>query len=119
MNAAPVTPGGRLVGLVGVVLIVVGLAKMWSVAQAGVDFPSMYVMGTGIASGTNIYDPSVAATFPERFGVVRPLGMFYPPATGFALLPFALFPYTVGKTLWFLAICASLVFGVRAMIRVA
>ena len=66
MNAAPVTPGGRLVGLVGVVLIVVGLAKMWSVAQAGVDFPSMYVMGTGIASGTNIYDPSVAATFPER-----------------------------------------------------
>lgn len=119
MNAAPVTPGGRLVGLVGVVLILAGLAKMWSVANDGVDFPSMYVMGTGIAAGANVYDPSVPGTFPGRFGVVQPLGMFYPPASGFAMLPFALFPYGVAKVLWFLAICASLVFGVRAMVRVA
>lgn len=107
-----------MAGPTGIVLLLTGLVKTWSVARAGVDFPSMYVMGMGIVTGTNIYEPSLTATFPARYGVVQPAGMFYPPATGFTMLPFALFPYGTAKTLWFLVMAAALVFGVRALVKV-
>lgn len=86
--------------------------------SGGVDFPSLYVMGRGVLTGQNIYEPAVAATFPERFGVDVPMGMFYPPATGFTMLPFAALPYQAGKLLWFLTMELVLVLGIRRLVKV-
>ncbi len=118
MSSALVSSWRRFAGgAIGVALIAAGLAKMWSVARGGVDFPSMYVMGEGVTLGRNIYDPAVALTFPGRFGVVQPAGMFYPPATGVIMAPFALLPFGVSKTLWFVLLSVSMIFGVRALVQ--
>ncbi len=102
------------------ILLLVGLAANSSTARnGGVDFPSLYVMGRGIATGDNIYDPAATAIFRERYGVDRPMGMFYPPATGFTMLPFAVLPYSLGKLAWFLTMELVLVLGVRRMVRFA
>jgi len=105
--------------LVAAIGLLAGFVANWNSSRDGVDFPSLYVMGEGIATGTNIYASAVADTFPQLYGVMRPAGMFYPPATGFAMAPFALLPYELGKVLWFLAIELTLIFGVRRMVQIA
>ncbi len=108
----------RLLTGASVAVLVAGIVSgLKTAAPAGVDFASMYVMGRGIATGTNIYDSGVAATFPEQYGVMVPAGMFYPPATGFALLPFALLPYQAGKFAWTATMLLVLVLGVRSLVR--
>ncbi len=117
MSSDSVTRQRVLTGLAALVLAA-GLYANWrTAAPAGVDFASLYVMGRGIASGVNIYDPSVAAEFPAKYGVMVPAGMFYPPATGFSMLPFALVPFALGRMLWLLAMDAMLVFGVRSLVK--
>jgi hypothetical protein len=100
-------------------LLLAGLLLNFStIYDGGVDFPSLYVMGRGVLTGENIYAPEVAATFPERYGVDVPMGMFYPPATGFTMLPFAALPYQAGKLLWFLVMEAVLILGIRRLVKV-
>jgi hypothetical protein len=43
--------------------------------------------------------------------------VFYPPATGVAMLPFAFVPFRVGQALWFVLMVASVVVGIRALVR--
>jgi Glycosyltransferase family 87 len=83
-----------------------------------VDFPVIYVMARSVLNGTNVYLPEVTAAFSTDFGVAQ-FGVFYPPATGFAALPFAFLPYGVAK--WaFAVLCAvAITLGVRALVRLA
>lgn len=108
----------RLLLAAAALVLLAGLISNWTVGRGGVDFPSLYVIGRGVAEGTNIYAPGVTADFPQRYGVDQPQGMFYPPATGFSMLPFALLPYALGKLAWHLTIVLTLLFGIRAMVRV-
>ncbi len=101
-----------------VVVLLAGLIVNWTTGRGGVDFPSMYVTGHSLITGTNLYGPGVTEVFPQRYGVAQPMGMFYPPATAFSMLPFALLPYELGKLAWRLTIVLILVFGVRSLIRV-
>lgn len=102
-----------------VVVLIAGLLINWKTGRGGVDFPSLYVTGRGLVDGTNIYGPGVTEVFPERYGVDQPQGMFYPPATAFSMLPFAVLPYAVGKLAWHLTIVLTLIFGVRGLVRLA
>jgi hypothetical protein len=95
------------------------IAVSWLVSRAGIDFPSLYLMGEGIARGIDIYDPGILDTVPGRFGAPRPFGLFYPPATGVLLAPLAFLPYEIAKTVWFLLIVGSVVVGARAAVRLA
>src|SRR3954470_22244879 len=99
-------------------LLIGAILNFRAMHGGGVDFPSLYVMGRGVLTGQNVYAPAVAATFPERFGVDVPMGMFYPPATGFTMLPFAALPYQAGKLLWFLTMEVVLVLGIRRLVKV-
>ena len=86
--------------------------------RGGVDFPVVYVMGQGILNGTNVYLPEQTAAFIRDYGVDQ-YGMFYPPATGFAALPFALLPYVVAKWTFAVVITALIVVGIRELVRLA
>jgi Glycosyltransferase family 87 len=102
-----------------VIVLVAGLLANWSAGRGGVDFPSLYVIGRGFLTGTNIYAPGVTDVFPSKYGVAQPMGMFYPPATGFIMLPFAVFPYGIAKLAWLLVIDLTLAFGIRSLVRFA
>jgi hypothetical protein len=71
-------------------------------------------MARGIVRGENVY---------LRNGLgevgVGVMGMVYPPATGFAVLPLAFLPDFAGRVVWFLTMNAVLVFGLRALVRCA
>lgn len=99
-------------------MLAAGLVVSAAVVRDGVDFPVLYVMGEGVLRGVDVYVPGETAMFRERFNVSE-FGMFYPPATGFALAPLALLPYSTAKWVWFLLIDAALVFGIRALVRTA
>jgi hypothetical protein len=103
---------------IGVVVLVCGVAISLARASGGVDFPVLYVMGRGLLTGTNVYLPSYTATFPEQFGI-PPAGMFYPAATGFAMLPLALLPLTVAKWAFAFLTEIAVVWGIRALVRTA
>src|SRR3954462_1131843 len=101
----------------GVLVLLAGLAVNWIGARGGVDFPSLYVIGRGVLEGNNIYAPGATANFPAVYGVDEPMGMFYPPATGFTMLPFVWLPFGIAKLAWFLVIDITLILGIRALIR--
>lgn len=80
--------------------------------NGGVDYPVLHAMGQGIAHGINVYelnDPNAVGQ-----GVV---GMVYPPATGFAALPFALLPFPIARAVFFLVTNLVVVLGCRALVR--
>jgi len=107
----------RLLFAGAVLVLAAGLGVNWAVGRGGVDFPSLYETGRAALTGANIYDASATAIFPERYNVARPMGMFYPPATGFVMLPFALLPFELARFAWLLTIDLTLIFGIRALIR--
>src|SRR6478609_2021815 len=109
----------RLLLVAAVLLLLVGIGASWSSARGGVDFPSLYVIGRGVLTGENIYAPGATANFPSVYGVDQPMGMFYPPATGFTMLPFVILPYGLAKLAWFVVMDLVLVLGVRALVRVS
>ena len=119
MNPQSTSRVWPLVGfLVGVLVLLAGVLVSYSVVGGGVDFPVMYVMGKGWLEGTNVYLPEQTAAFRAQYGVDQ-YGMFYPPATGFTMLPLALLPYPVAKWTWFVIIELSLILGIRALVRLA
>lgn len=102
-----------------VIVLLAGFVTNWITGRDGVDFPSLYVTGRGLIDRVNIYGPGVTEVFPQRYGVAQPQGMFYPPATAFSMLPFAMFPYAIGKFVWHSTIVLTLIFGVRSLVRFA
>jgi hypothetical protein len=105
----------RSLRVLGVGMLLAGLTASWfSFARGGVDYAVLHTMATGLFQGTNVYelnDPNEVG-----FGIV---GMVYPPATAFAVLPLALLPYPVAKTVFFLLTNLVLVTGVVALVRKA
>src|SRR5947207_2411219 len=77
-------------------------------------------MGKAIVTRTDVYAPAWKAhRFPAEYRLLQPPGMFYPPATGFSLVPFGLLPYGFGKLLWIATLSAAVVAGVRVIVRLA
>jgi hypothetical protein len=105
----------------GLALLLGGVIASWVAAQRmGVDFATLHGMGLAIVDGVDVYDPvRFTAEFKTRYDLGAPPGMFYPPATGIVMAPLALFPYAIAKSLWLALLIASVVFGVRAVVRVA
>lgn len=96
------------------------LASYFAAQRMGVDFASLHAMGRALVTQTDVYDPAwKERAFPAEYGLGAPPGMFYPPATGFPLIPFGLLPYAVGKFIWFVTLAGSVVAGVRAVVRLA
>jgi len=112
------SPQPRWQVALGAAVLAAGLLVSVAVVRDGVDFPVLYVMGEGILRGVDVYVPGETAMFRQRFNVSE-FGMFYPPATGFAMAPLALLPYGVAKWVWFFFIDVALVFGIRALVRTA
>jgi len=107
--------GARALG-VGVLLLGV-LSSALASRRLGVDYASLHLMADGIANGTHIYDPAVQKElFATRYEIGAPPGMFYPPATGFAMLPFAFLPYRLGMLVWLALLVVAVVFGVRILL---
>jgi hypothetical protein len=115
----PSTSRQRMLLVGAVIVLLAGFVANWVTGRDGVDFPSLYVTGRGLIDRINIYGPGVTEVFPERYGVARPQGMFYPPATAFSMLPFAVLPYALGKFVWHSTIVFSVIFGVRSLVRFA
>ncbi len=106
----------------GVSLMIGGSVVGWLASRRqGADYASLQLMGRGIALGSPIYDLAwQKAEFSRLFdGIGPPLGMFYPPATGFTMLPFALLPVRIGQLLWYALMTLAVVCGVRALVRTA
>src|SRR5262245_36961006 len=103
---------------VGLVMLAVGVVVSVTMVGRGVDFPVLYVMGRGLLTGENVYRPEVTAALPQQFGEA-PSGMFYPPATGFVVLPLVLLPYVMAKWTFVALIDIAVVLGLRALVRAA
>jgi len=118
MTSGTSLQGGQLKLAAATLLLCAGVAACWkTAAPAGVDFPSLYVMGRGIVEGANIYAPAIATTFPAKYHVMVPAGMFYPPATGFTMLPFAVLPFRIARLFWLVLLELVAVFGIRSLVR--
>lgn len=102
----------------GVVILLGGMAISLTRVGGGVDFPVLYVMAKNVIAGTNVYLPEVNAAFATEFRVSQ-FGVFYPPATGFAMLPFGLLPYSVAMWGFALLCTLAITFGVRSLVRMA
>ena len=112
MDTARRSAASRVLNAIGIVLLVSGVSAGWIRAQRGNDYAVIHAMAVGVATHTNVYllnDPGAVGE-----GVV---GMVYPPATAFAVLPLAFMPFQVGRALWFLIMNATLVLGVRSLVR--
>jgi hypothetical protein len=101
--------------VLGAGMLLAGLiASGFSFVRGGVDYAVLHTMALGLAQGINVYelnDPNEVSK-----GIV---GMVYPPATAFAVLPLALLPFPVAKTVFFLLTNLVLVSGVWALVRKA
>lgn len=104
----------RLLHVVGWLCFLGGLsASFLAFQRGGGDFAVLQAMGRGVLTGENVYALNGFGEVGE--GV---MGMVYPPATGFVMLPFAILPYAIGKALWFVVMNGTLLAGVRALVRV-
>jgi hypothetical protein len=104
-----------LLALVGGVL-----SSVRAASQGGIDYTYLQLTGLGVLTGTNIYTDAGKVALLAQHGM-PPLEneMFYPPATGFAMLPWAFLPHDAGRIVWFLFMNGVLVAGVRALVRTA
>jgi hypothetical protein len=105
--------------LSGLALIALAVALNWrgSVIQ-GQDFGYVYSPAVAIATGAPLYDATwQQLAFPPWGLPPPPLGIFYPPSTGFITLPLAAFPYSVAKFIWFVLLQLGVIFGVRTIVR--
>jgi hypothetical protein len=91
-----------------------GVLLAFGLVNRGVDFPVLYEMGRGIVHGTNVYLPSQTTMFLREFGVDQ-YGMFYPPSTGFLMVPFSLVPYSVSAWIFASLTVIAIVIGIRQL----
>jgi hypothetical protein len=113
----------RLLTVAGIVLLLGGIGAGWSrVRTGGTDFSVFHAMGVGILRGVNVYELNDPGQTRENVGGVHyPPGIMglivYPPATGFAMAPLALLPLREATILWFLILNATVILGVRSLVR--
>jgi hypothetical protein len=114
MSTAPRSAKDRALLALGIALLFAGVVAGWLRARTGNDYAVLHAMAVGIVEHENVYllnDPGAVGV-----GVV---GMVYPPAIAFTVFWLALVPFEVGRVIWFLVMNATLVLGVRALIRFA
>jgi hypothetical protein len=111
----------RIALIVGLALVVVGVALNWRLVRGrGEDFGDFWVLARSIARGFDLY---AAADLPAAYRDIAgtdtfaPWGIFNMPATGIAMLPFALLPLGIARTIWFALTCAVLLVGVHQLLR--
>jgi len=84
------------------------------------DFASYHLMARALVERLPIYSFDFQrAVFPAEYNLGPPPGMFYPPATGFAVLPFAFLPYWLGQVSFLALMLIMVVVGVRALVKAA
>jgi hypothetical protein len=88
-------------------------------SRNGGDFAPIHLTAAGLLRGSPIYNRAYqVAVFESDYPPgMLPTGMFYPPATGLAVLPFGLLPFRPAQIIWFGLTVASIVQGVRALLR--
>ena len=102
-----------LVGFYSANARILSLWLPWSDWEnGGVDFPVLYAMARGVAEAINVYELNAPGQVGQ--GVV---GMVYPPATGFAVLPLAFLPFPVARAVFFVLMNLTLILGVRTLVR--
>jgi hypothetical protein len=115
-NLASAPPWARRA--TGIIVLIAGLLASLHVAPPqGSDFLSFYLMGKAAITGSNIYEAVPRKEISDLLGLVAPTGMFYPPATGFVVAPFALLPYDIARHAWFLTLNLMVIFGIRSLVR--
>jgi Glycosyltransferase family 87 len=108
----------RFVGAVA--LLIVGVVASWlATARHGYDYMHLYLTTHGIATGSPIYDSAWRASFvPRACGKLPPgEGVFYPPGTGFAMLPLAALSCGNFAHALHVLLILAIVVGVRALIK--
>jgi hypothetical protein len=108
---------GRIAGL----LVLAGglLGNCWSAFRqgGGSDVYVLHMMGRGILDGVNVYDwHTQLESFTRTYSMGPQPGVFYPPSTGFAVLPFSLLPVRVLPVAWLAIVLAVAVAGVRRLV---
>lgn len=110
----------------GIALIALAIVINWYASRrSSFDFFNFYLTGYGIASGSPIYDPewqrmAFAEILDRRAELSRfSRSIFYPPATGIVTLPIALLPYWFAQIAWFAILNAAIIWGVRAIVKLA
>jgi hypothetical protein len=97
---------------------VIGIVTSWLAAQRqGQDFGVLYAAARGIATGAPIYNSEWQRVAFSDWGLPPVKNVPYPPSSGFVALPFAAFPFHLAQALWFLLMTATVVLGVRALVR--
>jgi len=106
---------------VGPALLIVGVLSNWLASRRqGGDFGYLYIAACALISGGPLYDPTwQRLAFDAKIGGTPPQGVFYPPSTGFAALPFGVLPYRGAQFIWFLILILALGFGIRAIVKLA
>lgn len=103
----------------GVVLLALGVAVCWwssTRAGAGSDIFPLHLVGKGILQGLHVYDRAVQLEqFAHSYTIAPPAGVFYPPCTGFAMLPLAVLPASVVPMTWLLSMLIIVVLGIRSL----
>jgi len=108
-----------MVAATGLLLIAI-LGAFAASRRQGQDFASLQLTAVGLATRAPLYDPQWLRTvYPIRYGLGAPQGVFYPPATGVVMLPFAPLPFRVAQVAWLAVMIVSIVVGVRALVRLA
>jgi hypothetical protein len=100
-------------------LLIAGVLVSWFASQRqGQDYSTLYVTARALIERAPLYDLAwQKQIFPSCCALAPPLGMFYPPATGIAVLPLALLPYELSAIVWFSVSVLVLIGGVRALVR--
>jgi hypothetical protein len=115
-------PLGRVANLLTYLPLAVGVIACGLAASRkdkGGDFAPIHLTGVGVLDGSPIYDRAYQI---QAFGTdyppgLLPTGMFYPPSTGVAVLPFALLPFRIAQLCWWAVSVAVIAFGVSALLK--
>jgi hypothetical protein len=106
---------------VGTTALAVGILGSWAASRRqGCDFEYVYADAFALLRGDNLYDSQwQRAVFSTKVCGEIPQGVFYPPSTGFAGLPFGFLPFPLAQFLWFLMLTLAVGMGVRAIVKLA
>ena len=122
-SSFPRTPNARRrLAWLGVLSLTAGvLASVAAAQRMAVDIIYMHLTGRGIAHGFPIYDLVwQRMALNELYHVdPHPLGIMYPPNTGFFTLPLSFLTVRTAQIVWFLVLLFATVLGSRSVIRFA
>ncbi|MFT3925216.1 MAG: glycosyltransferase family 87 protein [Myxococcales bacterium] len=106
--------------LAAVVFVLAIAMNFWASKRQGSDFAPLHLAARGLAERAPIYEPAWLKTvFFDRYGMLAPSGVFYPPSTSVLMLPFGLSPYGLAEFAWFVTLVGAVILGVRAMLQLA